>query len=171
MTPDNKLKYRNASGARYLNGLFFEMVGADKSSVLYTMKDEDHLGFPSLYKLYMEMADPTEYRFATAYLDGWEHWEILTQCSWFKETVDRWRRELEVSLKSKALARVITISQTAGKESFAANRYLLDGPWKPAGASKRGRPSKEAIIKEATSIVAEANETAQDYKRLLGDLN
>lgn len=171
MSTIDKSRFKNAQGTNYLNALFFEETGADKSTVIYTLKDEDHLGYPSLYRLYMDVADPTEYKFAITHLDGWQHWEKLLACKWFEPYVSRWRRELELRLRSWALANIIHTANSSGKEAFPANRYLLEGNWKPAGEKKSGRPTKVAIIKEAHQIALEREETAIDYKRLMKEIN
>lgn len=166
--------FRNEKNGRYTKGLFFEMTLPEtRGSAIYTLKDWDHevdgKVYKSLYRLYMEVNDPTEYKFAVAHLDGWEHWEILTNCSWFKPYVERWRRELELRMKSEALARIMRESKTSGKESFQASKYLLEKGWEPKDtASKRGRPSKDEINREARSIVEERNRIEADYERLSG---
>jgi hypothetical protein len=149
--------------------LFFELALADKSLCVYTLKDHDHtvegVTYPSLYKLYMSVNDPTEYRFATKHLDGWEHWEALSSCTWFQPYLERWRRELETRMKSEALARIMQESKTTSKESFAASKYLLEKGWdKPQ--EKRGRPSKEQIQKQAHEIASSNNVILEDFKRL-----
>jgi outer membrane protein assembly factor BamD (BamD/ComL family) len=60
----NKLKESNINpfrheinNVKYLKGLFFEQVNSDKSTVLYTLKDVPHEGFPSFYQLYMAIRD------------------------------------------------------------------------------------------------------------------
>jgi hypothetical protein len=137
--------------------------------VVYTLKDQDHLGYVSLYRVYMETADPTEYEFATKYLAGWEHWEALCACSWFQPYVSRWRRELEVRVRAKALREVQAVATNPDHpSSYHANKYLLDGSWKPKGESKAGRPTKVAILAEASRIASEGQETASDFERILG---
>lgn len=160
----DRSKFRATNNARMLKGLFFETTLADKSSVVYTLKDVDHEGFPSLYRLFMEIDDPTEWEVAQQLVDGWEHWEMLCNCTWFKPYVERWRKELELRFKSKALHKIRVESKTGSKESFAANKYLLEKGWEPKDSSKhgRGRPSKDEVKKAATEL-AEAD------KRLLGD--
>ena len=159
--------FRAPGGARYTRALFFEETGADKSTVVYTLKDQDHLGFASLYRLYMESNDPTEWRFATSHLDGWEHWEMLCQCTWFAPYIARWRRELQLRLASQALARIMAEAKTNSRESFVANRYLLERGWMPKDSSKGGRPTKEAIRKEAHQIASESQQVASDFDRLM----
>jgi len=160
--------FKNPMGAFYLRALFYETTLADKTTVVYTLKDNDHLGFVSLYRLYMETGDPTEYEFATRYLAGWEHWEALCQCSWFKPYVDRWRRELETRIRAKSLREIEKVAGNPDHpSSYHANKYLLDGSWKPAGEKKVGRPTKVAIQQEAARIASESEQTASDYERVL----
>jgi hypothetical protein len=134
--------------------------------VVYTLKDHDHEGFPSLYRLYMEYNDPTEWTFANGCLENWQHWEKLLNCNWFKPYAERWRKELELRMKSEALARILSESKTTSKESFAASKYLLEKGWEPKESFKnqRGRPSKDEVKKAAQEI-------AQMDKRLEDDLN
>lgn len=165
----DKTKFRHPNtNSRYLKGLFFEQTGADKSTVVYTLKDSDHEGYPSLYRFYMEVNDPTEWKFAQEYLDGWEHWEMLTSCTWFKPYIARWRKELELRMKSEALARIMRESKTTSKESFSANRYLLEKGWEPkeGPSHRRGRPSKDDIAKAATELASADKRLSDDLERL-----
>jgi hypothetical protein len=160
-------KFKNSVGVRLLRGLFFEETLADKSSVVYTLKDKDHEGYPSLYRLYMETDDPTEWKFATTYLDGWDHWEKLCESSWFKPYVARWRKELFLRLQSKALARIIAESKSSSKESFAANKYLLERSWEGKESKGRGRPSKDQVKAAAQAIAVSHAQIDDDYERLV----
>lgn len=163
--------FKSSTGGRYTRALFFETTLADKTTVVYTLKDFDHEGYPSLYRLYMEAADPTEYRFAVSHLDGWAHWEELLECTWFKPYVERWRRELDIRLRSEALAKIMAEAQSGSQNSYHANKYLLEGPWKPAEEKKRGRTTKVAIQQEAHRIASLAQETASDAERIFGKAN
>ena len=170
MSPLQKPAFRNAQGVRFTKALFFETTLADKSSVVYTLKDQDHEGFRSLYRLYIETKDPTEYRFATQYLDGWEHWTMLCECPWFRPYVARWREELYLLIASESLARIMAEAKTSSKESFTANRYLLERGWEPKESSKRGRPTKAAIKQEASRIASEGQQIDSDFNRILSPL-
>lgn len=164
--------YRSTSGQRLLRGLFYEETNADKTGVVYTLKDRDHAGYPSLYRLYMEADDPTEYSFAVANLDGWEHWEMLCQCTWFKPYVARWRRELEVRAKARALNQIKAVAESGGKEAYQANKFLVTGGWKEDTKRKgAGRPSKDEVSKAAKAMAEEARDLQDDYARVLGAIN
>ena len=157
-------KFRNKSNTRYLKGLFFEECFGDKSSVLYTLKDEDHLGYPSLYRLYMESPDPTEYEFANDHLDGWDHWTMLCNCSWFQPIVERWRKEREVRDLSANITRMRDIADsTTHQSAFTALKFLIDRPWIK---STKGRPSKEDVRKEAQKVAENSRIVSEDAKRL-----
>lgn len=159
-------KFTNEVGARLTKGLFFEMTLADKSSVLYTLKNQDHRGYPSLYRLYMEEMDPTEYRFAVRHLESWDHWKQLTACTWFKPHVEGWREELQLKLASEALTRIMLEASSERKESFAANKYLLEKGWAKSTGDRVGRPSKEAIKHQARQMVHENTRLAEDWNRI-----
>jgi hypothetical protein len=168
---DDKDKFRIDTGQRLLRGLFYETTLADKTGVVYTLKDRDHMGYPSLYRLYMETDDPTEYLFATTHLESWDHWERLCKCSWFKPYLNRWRRELELRTRAKALLKIKTVSETDGKDSFQAHKFLVNGGWKPPEGSKRGRPSKDEIAQEANRIVSDKLSLDEDLARISEKLN
>lgn len=165
-------KFRNQQNVRYLQGLFFEQTSADKSTVVYTLKDEPHIGYPSLYQAYMTIADPTEYKFAISCLDGWEHWENLCECTWFKPYVSRWRKELALKIKSEALAAIIVESRTSSKNAYMAKKFLATGEYEDQPTRGKGRPSKAEVKTEAKRIAEDHFRLKDDFARLqLKELN
>ena len=164
-------KFKTEQGRRLTKGLFFETTLADKSTVLYTLKEEDHMGYPSLKRLYLETGDPTEYRFATSYLDSWDHWLELCKCSWFQDHLNLWRQELEVKIKGAALYRIIEESENdLSKSRFAANKFLLEGGWKPKDEgtkNRRGRPSKQEIREAAAEMAQDKDLLDQAFERVV----
>lgn len=170
-------KFRNSSNGRYLKGLFYETTPSDKSSVSYTLKDWDHtvddVVYPSLYRLYLSKEDLTEYEFANEYLDGWEHWEMLTNCSWFKPYVDRWRKELSLKIKARALNRLKAEASSSSKNAFLANKYLVEKGWveKENSSHGRGRPSKDEVKAAAKEIAITDRRIEDDFARLQKEVN
>lgn len=159
-------KFKNAAGAYLTLNLFYE-TSQDKSQVLFTLKDRDHAGYPSLYRLYMEANDPTEYSFAITHLDGWAHWERLTRSGWFQLYISAWRKELELRTRSTALLRIRETAGSAGKEAFQANKYLLNGQWKDKPTARRaGAPSKQEIREAANQIVSDEQTLKTDLERI-----
>lgn len=160
------MTFKNSIGAFYLQALFYETTGADKSTVLYTLKDRDHQGFPSLHRLYLETNDPTEHTFAVTYLDGWAHWERLCECDWFTPYLDQMRKELDLRIKAQALSRILSIANSGAKEALTANRFLLETDLRTASQERRGRPKKNTKRVEAQKLSELKELISEDAKRL-----
>lgn len=161
-------KFRNGANTRLMKQLFFEeCYGKDEKMAVYTLKDWDHQGYPSLYRLYMELGDLQEYDFAETYLDGYEHWERLCAAPWFKPYAERWRKELRLREQGKALRRIQMVAEAEGhKSAYEANKFILNGSWLNSGHS-RGRPSKDEIKAEAERQVQADKELQEDAERIL----
>lgn len=154
----NKELFRNSVGQLYTRRVFLETSYNlnDRSMIQYTLTDRDHPdGYVSLYRLYMEAEDPTEFRFAETYLDSFEHWKLICATEWFKPIVARWRKSLEAKIRQQIVDRVISISKDdTHKNQFEALKVMLQGSWKEKEETRKaGRPSKEEIkghlVKEA----------------------
>lgn len=157
-------KFRNPSNARYLKALFVEFNPLQDTAV-YTLKDEDHKGFPSLYRLYMEAADPMEYRFAVQNLDGWDHWQMLTATTWFKPYVERWRKELSTKIQSVALNNIILeAGKESSKNSFSANKFLIERGW--VERNTKGRPTASDVKRAAKEQAQEDVAIREAWERL-----
>jgi len=164
-----KEAFRNTKGVRYLKQLFYETTLEDKTTVIYTLKNRDHKGYLSLYRLYLELGDLTEYQFASTYLDGWDHWERLTKCEWFIPYITRWRTELSLKIESEILQRFAQIAQNPSAEgAFQANKILLDRVRKAKGSVKRGRPTQDEVNQEKTRLASLQAEVEDDLQRAEG---
>jgi len=149
---------------RLMSSLFVETCKVPDAKPLYTLYDRDKPQYPSLYRLYMETEDPTEYQFATRYLHDWKHWESLCAAEWFKPYVERWRKELELKIKSQALRRIIDDASAGGRDGQAAARFILEKGW--GDKSTKGRPSKEDIRDAADRIASDGSRLNEDMERL-----
>ena len=163
-------KFTNCNGMRRLKGLFIEkcITPEEKKTALYTLKDNPHKGLPSLFRLYMEEYDPSEYNFAVKNLEDHKHWLLLCETAWFKPYVERWRYELDLSIQANAVAKLIKESQKDTREALSAAKFLIEKRLllidKP---SNKGRPSKEEIAKNANRI-AQDNHDLNDHMLRLG---
>ena len=158
--------FKNASGAHYLQALFFETaLEQNKDYVLYTLKQQDHRGYPSIHRLFVEMNDPTEYNFAKEYFASWTHWKMIKDCTWFKPYYDAMKEELEVSIRAKALAD-LRASAEDPKNTVQVNKYLLDKGWVDK-TDTRGRPSKDTIKREADKLFKDKQELEEDFSRII----
>lgn len=154
-------------GLLYTRGLFFEEADS-KDTVLYTLKDEDHNGFPSLYRLFM--ASPDEYTFSVSHLNGWDHFVTLSECTWFVPYIKRWRAEIQARHKCQAQARLEAVAaDPTHKEYFQANKLLFNASRKPAGVLKRGAPSRAEVQAEITHQASVERQIEQDMSRVLGN--
>jgi len=142
--------------------LFLELGYTEGS--LYTLKDEDYTYnnkvYPSLKKLYLETADPTEYLFAKEYLLGWRHWQRMCENQAIRKHIDEWREELEVALRSKAIGDAITAAKTG---NFQAAKWVADRGWSTRGA---GRPTKAELEREKKIQSAIGEEYNSDVIRM-----
>src|ERR1700735_1016678 len=158
---------KNASGKHFTKGLFMEMATTEGTAV-YTLKDHDHGKYLSLYLLYLDVYDPTEYRFARQHLDGWRHWQVLQECTWLKPYIERWRAELAVKIQSEAITTIRGIASGSGRDALSACKTLLE--MTSSKKARVGRPNKETHPEPAIEAL-EARLVAEDLNRLQKDLN
>ena len=163
-------KFKSSGGQFYTRQIFYEMNTGEPSLVLYTLKDYDVIldgrTIPSLSRLYIDMADVSEYNFALTYFGSWKHWKMISEANWFKEYITPMREELATKLMAQSLKRVADLAGGDTRDAFQANRYLLDKGW-ITKVGPKGRPSKESIKKEAEALFKEKNEFDQDFERLV----
>lgn len=165
MNNHKKPVFKNTSGAYYTKGLFYEVANEeDRDYVLYTLKNEDHKGYPSLHRLYMEMDDPTEYEFAKKYFGSWKHWKMIRGAPWMTDVYKEMKEELDISIRARALNQIRDAAINSDKDRMQANKYLLDRGW--VDEDHRGRPSKQKIKEEADKLFKDKEEVNSDYTRL-----
>lgn len=137
-------QFLNSEGRPLTQSLFLEVGYTDEA--IYTLKEVDHeyngKTYPSLKRLYLEAADPTEYVFATTHLMGWKHWQRICENKLLRKHIDEWREELEVKLRSEAVRQAIA---HAASGTFQAAKWVADRGWATRGA---GRPSKADLDRE-----------------------
>jgi hypothetical protein len=150
------------SGKPITQSLFLEVGYSDEA--IYTLKEIDYTYNGKLYKsmklLYMEMADPTEYEFATTYLLGWKHWMRICENKILRKHIDEWREELEVKLRCEAARQVMSQAKSG---SFQASKWVADKGW---GARGAGRPSKLEQEKHKRINEVIENEYQSDVVRM-----
>lgn len=158
----DKSKMLDTGGRPITQSLFLEVGYSDLA--IYTLKDGDHQhngkNYPSIKRLYLEMADPTEYKFANTYLLGWRHWIRITENKVLSPHVQEWREELEYKIRSEATRHMI---ESAKGGNFQAIKWLTDRGWISRGA---GRPSKADIEHHKAVENRIANEYGADVVRM-----
>jgi len=161
----DKKKLIDTQGRPLTQSLFLEM-GYRTEFAIYTLKDYDHTYkngtvYPSLKKLYLEMQDPTEYDFANKYLLGWSHWKRLNANKELEPYFEQWREELEIKLRAQGVREMI--DQAKSGTSFQASKWKAEKGW---GEKVAGRPTKEAIKREAAIQAKINDEFKDDFERL-----
>ena len=155
----------DVTGRPITQSLFLEIGYSDMA--VYTLKDEDYdyqgKYYFSLKRLYLELADPTEYEFATKYLLGWKHWKRLCANKAIRTHIDEWREELEMKLRCQGVRSMITSAENG---NYQASKWLNDRGWEQRGA---GRPSKEEVEREKKYQAKVDNEFGADVLRLFGN--
>ena len=158
----NKECLRDKMGRPLTQSLFLELGYSDYA--VYTLKDEDYeyngKVYPSLKRLYLDCADPTEYEFALKHLIGWKHWLRISENKVIKKHIEEWREELEVKLRSEGVRNAI---EHAKGGTFQAAKWLADRGWDKRAA---GRPSKEELDKEKKVQEKLSDEFSDDIVRL-----
>jgi hypothetical protein len=174
-SPSEKNPFKSEGGVYYLKPIFYEHdLSENKDVALYTLKDQDHevngKVYPSLRRLYIETGDLTEYEFVNLFLGGWPHWKRLQACTWFQPYLEEWREELEVKLRSEALAKVVDISKAKQHPShYQAAKYVVDKGWQPKEKQQTGPKTREKIREEAEKIHNSNVEVLEDWKRIKGE--
>lgn len=152
----------DTSGRPITQSMFLEIGYSD--AAIYTLKDVDHeyngKVYPSLKRLYLLEEDPTEYEFAVKYLLGWKHWQRICENKLIRRSINEWREELEIKLRSRAVREMVK-SSSNGK--IVASKWLADKGWAQRGA---GRPSKESVDSEKAFLASVAEEFSEDVLRL-----
>lgn len=160
------MKFRNKQNVYYGKDLF-EEFSIKPELILYTLGRED-TEYPSLYRLYMELEDFTEFDFANKYFESFQHWKHVSNISCIIPYVAEWREELELKIKARNLKSLI---RKAEQDSNVA-KYLLGNKWveeaqkNNPGVNLRGRPSKEDIRAHLRLITMDHEEAKKDLERI-----
>ena len=127
--------FKGSNGKTKSKSLFYELCYSETDDAVFTLKDRDLEAHGKLYlslqKLYLSLApnDPTEYEFAQKVFGSWEVWKIVSNSVGVKSHVAKWRREVEVKVKSEAIKAIAEEMKTNGRSSFSAAKLLLDKGW------------------------------------------
>ena len=159
--------FREIDGTPRTQSLFLELrYEVDKA--LYTLKRRDHeyngKVYPSLYVLYMQIGDITEYEFAKACFEDWTHWKRIRENKLITPHADAWAEELEIKLRSEAIRSMRMQART--DKGGASAKWLAERGW---ADRTMGRPSKDAVAKEAAKQNKIAGMLDADVERMSKD--
>lgn len=141
---------------------------------VFTLLDHDTEGCYSFKKLYVSIADPTEYKQAIKMLGSVEHWDYLLRSPWMESLIKACRKELSLKIESEAFDGLLAEARGAEKEGSRIQAYkaILKeaqdlNEEKVAKKSKtRGRPSNGEIKANLNALTAEEKRLNDDLRRI-----
>lgn len=157
---DKELK--NDQGVMYTKGLFYE-TSTDPTTVIFTLKINDHAGYRSLRQLYLEnvVDDPTEYKFAIAVFGDVTYWNRLQRAPFLQDHITEWRRAADVERKSVAFSAIVDEVKSKGRNALSAAKYLIEEPWK--GRGKEVRKASKETSNQAIDLFKEDLERLKEH--------
>lgn len=134
----DRTKFLDGSGKRVILQLFKEFARTDvKFKPLYTLQQWK--------EVFLDCRDPSEYAPAQLLLGDWDHWLEIRNHPVIKPHVDKWQVELEIKLRSEAIAQIKTHAKQPG--GTAAAKWLADKGYAQEGTKKPvGRPKKDEEV-------------------------
>lgn len=75
-------------------------------------------------EVYMDFADPTEYKAAIYLIGDWKHWTQLAEGSGVSPYIKEWRNELAIKLKAEGIEQLR--KQAKSDKGTAAARWLAE---------------------------------------------
>lgn len=165
LIPIDHSQFKDSRGCYRTVSLFLELNRDDvegKHKTFFTIKDRNYKGHTSLRKMYLDMGDTEEYRFAQKAFGSWDHWTKLCDLYWFKPIITEWRKELQLKHRSEQLHNMRELAKRNDAIGLAAARALLayNTP------KSRGRPSKEELAGERKRALENSGDTQADAERL-----
>jgi hypothetical protein len=142
-------KFKGYGNKWLTEGLFLEAAQMTDEHCIYSLQPWDRrkngVFYPSLHKLFVEMEDVSEWRFAETYFDGYQHWLLIKSKPFFKEYYTKMVEELHAKLAGKSisamLAQVNEGTASQATLAYLANKGYIDKA--PVGKPKRKKPTKK----------------------------
>jgi hypothetical protein len=150
---------RGESGKLLSVGLFRE-TSNDTEAAVFCLNSEGNKTQPSLYQIYRQYDDPTEYTFAMEVFGEFRAWKQISENPRIKPWVDSWREEMEARIRSEGIEQ---LRKQAENGSTAAARWIGEAGWKP---KKTGPKPKAEAEKEERVQAGIADHVKEHLSRL-----
>jgi hypothetical protein len=157
---------RDVEGRFRTQSLFWETsTKREKYPPLFTLKDKESKGLPSLRQIYFtyEHLPEHEYEFALDVFGSWELWNKIATESTVRHHIVEWRKELEMKVRASAMKAMIQSALNDGSKGAATAKYLSEAGWR---GTARGRPTKEELQRELKVQAGIAKEFEADLERI-----
>lgn len=125
----------------------------------------DKPGLINARKTFVELGDPTGYKWAMKYLGDFDHWQVLMTRSWFRDAYETWVSELNAKLLGEAIDVYRLLARTGSTEAIQmqAASKLAEQPW---NKEKKGRPSKVDIDAQVKTEARKRSVEDDDLERI-----
>jgi 5-methylcytosine-specific restriction endonuclease McrA len=126
--------------------------GRYRTKSLFTELSPDGIwSLEEFKRLYLTIADPTEYQFAVQLLGSWKHWQLLSGRPFMRTFIRNARAELSVLIRSRAALALTQSENVAALKMLATERVEWLDPTESRGA---GRPTKpqETLLDDTLDV-------------------
>jgi hypothetical protein len=123
--------------------------GKPPTSGLFIQNGGTVYDLDEFYKQFMEIRDPTCYKFALEVFtadpryERWEEFKRICVNPWFANYIQRWLEELEIKMRSEALQ---AIKDGCDAKDFPRHKWMAEG--KAFHIPKTGKPTKAETQRE-----------------------
>lgn len=163
-----KPPYKSSGNVWYTRQLFFEPwqhINLDTKTILPVFSlHQDIPGLINARRTFVELRDPTGYKWALRYLASYEHFTRLLTTTFFRDAVTEYTEEIKILIRSEALEKIISLSKGDTTQAGMAAKYLANYDWEKN--QSRGRPSKEELKGELKRAAHALTEEQEDAKRI-----
>jgi hypothetical protein len=136
---------------------------------LFTLRENDYKGLPSLKRIYLAYRDPTEYSFAMDLFNSYTHWIRLCESKFFQEHHEKWKLELEIALRSEGIRALRNMTGRNDSTGFNASKFLASKGWDPkTAATEKARKASDQKKHEKTLVDKALKTVDDDLARILG---
>jgi hypothetical protein len=113
-------------------------------------------------RIYLDIADPTEYITAMVLIGNWQHWTALRSNKALEAMFDEWKQEVEIKVRAYGAKHMFSLAGSTSPGAAGAAKWLAEGGFIE---DKRLR-TKEGKAKEKKIQEAVKDRTAEDAVRL-----
>lgn len=134
---ENRMRLFSSRSHRFMGGPLLYEANIQRQDIpvadaLFTMRTQDMIHEKSgtylfsLHKIYMSCSDPTEYQVAQKLFNSYKLWQAFVASVIVEPHIDELREELDLKLKSEAMAALRETMLTEGSKGTTAAKYLAE---------------------------------------------
>jgi hypothetical protein len=107
-------------------------------------------------RVYVYIADPTEYSTAMVLIGNWQHWQAMRANKTLAKHFDEWSQEVEIKLRSAGVLNMISLAGSTAPGASASAKWLAEAGFVTDQRlkTKAGRKKEEDVKDQIKSRVA-----------------